>query len=88
MLDSPLGTGKKRPIRRELKSDSQEKQFVLSGKDKQMINSLLKKGEKGTDVALTFKIGKPKRNNKEKILKFIDRVEMREGLKIGNTYSQ
>ena len=52
-------------------------------KDKQTIFSLLEKGEKGTNVALMFKIGKQKNSyihkNKEKILKFNDSVEMSKG---------
>ena len=60
-------------------------------KDKQAIFSLLEKGDKGTNVALKFKIGKQKNSyihkNKEKILKFNDSVKMSKGLKILNTYS-
>ena len=69
----------------------QQKQCVLSIKVKQMIISCLEKGEKGTNLALKFKISNQQisdiRINKEKILKFTDSIE-REGLKIINTYVQ
>lgn len=61
-------------------------------KDKQTIFSLSEIGEKGANVALKFKIGKQKnsyiRNNREKILKFNDSVEMSKVLKMCNTYSR
>ena len=48
--------------------------------------SHLEKGEKGTNLALKFKISKQQISdickNKDKILKFIDSNEMSEGLKI------
>ena len=51
-----------------------------------MIISHLEKGEKGTNLALKFKISKQhitdKRKNKEKIMKFTDSVDTNEGLKI------
>ena len=51
-----------------------------------MIISRLEKGEKGTNLALEFKISKQhitdKRKNKGKIMKFTDSVETNEGLKI------
>ena len=54
-------------------------------KDKQMIISCLEKGEKGTNLALELKISKQLisviRKNKEKVLKFTDSIETREGLK-------
>ena len=66
----------------------QQKQCVLSIKDKQMIISCLEKGEKGTNLALKFKISKQQisdiRINKEKILKFTGSIKS-EGLKIINT---
>ena len=37
---------------------TQRKQSILLIKDKQMIISCLEKGEKGTNLALEFKIGK------------------------------
>ena len=50
-----------------------------------MIISCLKKGEKGTNLALELKISKQLisdiRKNKEKVLKFTDSIETREGLK-------
>ena len=57
----------------------QWKQSVISKKYKQTI-------EKGTNLALKFKISKQQisdiRKNKEKILKFTDSVETSVGLKI------
>ena len=51
-----------------------------------MIISRLEKGEKGTNLALKFKISKQhitdKRKNKGKIMKFTDSVDTNEGLKI------
>ena len=51
-----------------------------------MIISHLEKGEKGTNLALKFKISKQhitdKRKNKGKIMKFTDSVDTNEGLKI------
>ena len=100
MLNSALVTDvNTRPIDRKLKSQpyrsTQGKQSVLMIKDKQTIFSLMEKGKKGTNVALKFKSGKQKnsyiRNNREKILKFDESVEMSEGLKkhvrTGNTCS-
>ena len=50
-----------------------------------MIISCLEKGEKGTNLALEIKISKQLtsdiRKNKEKVLKFTDSIEIREGLK-------
>ena len=64
----------------------QWKQSVISIKDKQTIISHLEKSEKGTNLALKFKISKQQisdiRKNKEKILKFTDSVETSVGLKI------
>ena len=64
----------------------QQKQSVLSMKDKETIISHLEKGEKGTNLALEFNISKQQisdiRKNKEKILKFTDSVEMSKGLEI------
>ena len=64
----------------------QWKQSVISIKDKQTIISHLEKSEKGTNLALKFKISKQrisdKHKNKEKILKFTDSVETSGGLKI------
>ena len=65
----------------------QWKQFVISIKDKQtIISDLVEKSEKGTNLALKFKISKQQisdiRKNKEKILKFTDSVETSIGLKI------
>ena len=61
------------------------KQSVLSLKDKQIIISLLDKGEKGTNLALEFGISNQQisdiRKNKDKILKFTDNIETSEGLK-------
>ena len=54
-------------------------------KDKQMIISCLEKREKGTNLALELKISKQLisdiHKNKEKVLKFTDSIETREGLK-------
>ena len=64
----------------------QWKQSVISIKDKQTIISHLEESEKGTNLALKFKISKQQisgiRKNKEKILKFTDGVETSVGLKI------
>ena len=64
---------------------TQRKQSVLLIKDNTII-SRLEKGKKETNLALEFKIGKQQisdiRKNQEKILKFTDSVETREGLKI------
>ena len=57
---------------------TQQKQSVLSIKDKQTIISLLEKGKKGTNVALKVK---------EKILKFTHSIKMSKGFKIRDTYS-
>ena len=58
---------------------------VLSIKDKQIIISRLDKGEKGTNLALEFRINKQQisdvHKNKDKILKFTDNIETSEGLK-------
>ena len=55
----------------------QWKQSVISIKDKQTIISHLEKSEKGTNLALKFKISKQQISdickNKEKILKVTDR---------------
>ena len=65
---------------------TQQKQSVLSIKDKQTMISHLDKGEKGANLALKFKISKQQisdiRKNKEKTLKLTDSIEMSEGLKI------
>ena len=66
---------------------TQRKQSVLLIKDKQTIISHLKKGKKGTNLALEFNISKQQISdnickNKEKILKFTDSVEMSKGLEI------
>ena len=65
---------------------TQQKQSVLSIKDKQTMISHLDKGEKGANQALKFKISKQQisdiRKNKEKTLKLTDSIEMSEGLKI------
>ena len=65
---------------------TQQKQSVLSIKDKQTMISILDKGEKGANLALKFKISKQQisdiRKNKEKTLKLTDSIEMSEGLKI------
>ena len=64
----------------------QWKQSVISIKDKQTIISHLEKSEKGTNLALKFKISKQQISdiceNKEKILRFTDRVETSMGLKM------
>ena len=64
----------------------QWKQSVISIRDKQTIISHLEKSEKGTNLALKFKISKQQISNicknKEKILKFTDSVETSVGLKI------
>ena len=64
----------------------QQKQSVLSIKDKQTMISHLDKGEKGANLTLKFKISKQQisdiRKNKEKTLKLTDSIEMSEGLKI------
>ena len=64
----------------------QWKQSVISIKDKQTIISHLEKSEKGTNLALKFKISKQQISdickNKEKILKFTDSVETSVGFKI------
>ena len=56
---------------------TQQKQSVLSIKDKQTMISHLDKGEKGANLALKFKISKQQISdickNKEKILKVTDR---------------
>ena len=65
---------------------TQQKQSVLSIKDKQTMISHLDKSEKGANLALKFKISKQQisdiRKNKEKTLKLTDSIEMSEGLKI------
>ena len=65
---------------------TQQKQSILSIKDKQTMISHLDKGEKGANLALKFKISKQQisdiRKNKEKTLKLTDSIEMSEGLKI------
>ena len=65
---------------------TQQKQSVLSIKDKQTMISHLDKGEKGANLALKFKISKQQisdiRKNKQKTLKLTDSIEMSEGLKI------
>ena len=65
---------------------TQQKQSVLSIKDKQTMISYLDKGEKGANLAIKFKISKQQisdiRKNKEKTLKLTDSIEMSEGLKI------
>ena len=64
----------------------QWKQSVISIKDKQTIISHLEKSEKGTNLALKFKISKQQisdiRKNKEKIMKFTNSVETSVGFKI------
>ena len=61
---------------------TKRQQSNLLIKDKQMIISCL---EKGTNLALELKISKQPisdiRKNKEKVLKFTDSIETREGLK-------
>ena len=65
---------------------TQQKQSILLIKDKQTIISCLEKGEKGTNLALEFKIGKQHikdvHKNKGEILKFTNSIETNEGLKI------
>ena len=65
---------------------TQQKQSVLSIKDKQTMISHLDKGKKGANLAIKFKISKQQisdiRNNKEKTLKLTNSIEMSEGLKI------
>ena len=65
---------------------TQQKQSVLSIKDKQTMISHLDKGEKGANLALKFKISKQQisdiHKNKEKTLKLTDSIKMSEGLKI------
>ena len=65
---------------------TQQKQSVLSIKDKQTMISHLDKGEKGANLALKFKISKQQisdiHKNKEKTLKLTDSIEMSKGLKI------
>ena len=65
---------------------TQRKQSVLLIKDKQTIISRLEKGEKGTNLALEFKISKLRitdiRKNNGEIMKFTDSVETNEVLKI------
>ena len=65
---------------------TQQKQSVLSIKDKQTMISHLDKSEKGANLALKFKISKQQisdiRKNKEKTLKLTDSIEMSEGLEI------
>ena len=62
---------------------TQQKQSVLSLKDKQTMISHLDKGEKGANLAIKFKISKQQisdiRKNKEKTLKLTDSIEMSEG---------
>ena len=64
----------------------QWKQSVISIRDKQTIISHLEKSEKGTNLALKFKISKQQisdiRKNKEKIMKFTNSVETSVGFKI------
>ena len=63
---------------------TQWKRSILLLKDKQMIKSRLEKGEKGTNSAFKFEISKQQisdiSKNKEEILKFIDTLEMSEGV--------
>ena len=65
---------------------TQQKQSVLSIKDKQTMISHLDKGEKGANLALKFKISKQQISdickNKEKTLKLTDSIDMSEGLTI------
>ena len=65
---------------------TQQKQSVLSMKDKRAMISHLDKGEKGANLAIKFKISKQQisdiRKNKEKTLKLTDSIEMSEGLNI------
>ena len=64
---------------------TKRKRTVLSIKDKQIIISRLDKREKGTNLAQEFGISKQQisdiRKKKDKILKFTDSIETREGLK-------
>ena len=65
---------------------TQQKQSVLSIKDKQTMISHLDKGEKEANLAIKFKISKQQisdiRKNKEKTVKLTDSIEMSEGFKI------
>ena len=65
---------------------TQQKQSVLSIKDKQTMISHLDKSEKGANLAIKFKISKQQisdiRKNKEKTLELTDSIEMSEGLKM------
>ena len=65
---------------------TQQKQSVLSMKDKRTMISHLDKGEKGANLAIKFKISKQQisdiRKNKEKTLKLTNSIEMSERLKI------
>ena len=65
---------------------TQQKQSVLSIKDKQTMISHLDKGEKGANLALKFKISKQQISdickNKEKTVKLTDSIDMSEGLTI------
>ena len=65
---------------------TQQKQSVLSMKDKRTMISHLDKGEKGANLAIKFKISKQQisdiHKNKEKTLKLTDSIEMSEGLNI------
>ena len=65
---------------------TQQKQSVLSIKDKQTMISHLDKGGKGANLAIKFKISEQQMSdihkNKEKTLKLTDSIEMSEGLKI------
>ena len=65
---------------------TQQKQSVLSMKDKRTMISHLDKGEKGANLAIKFKISKQQisdiHKNKEKTLKLTNSIEMSEGLKI------
>ena len=65
---------------------TQWKQSILLLKDKQTIKSRLEKGKKGTNLALKFEISKQQisdiSKSKEEILKFINNLEMSEGVKI------
>ena len=64
----------------------QWKQSILLLKDKQTIKSRLEKGKKGTNLALKFEISKQQisdiSKSKEEIMKFINNLEMSEGVKI------
>ena len=65
---------------------TQQKQSVLSIKDKQTMISHLDKSEKGANLAIKFKISKQQisdiRKNKEKTLELTDSIEMSKGLKM------